>query len=426
MADTWKIVRNLWDTFDNNPDNQRTVDSMKGMLGLLPAGAGDVASGLLAADDVRRGDYLSAGLNGVGMLPYVPSLAGMFIGKNSKVWDALKADEAQKMLSMYDDAKSQIKNLNLSVDKISDGGNLAYRVTNNGEYVDRFPSKEAADEFIKSERQRMSNLVTIARQNDPKEVWKKTGTFKGVDGALRQEIDDSASIPGHRLYSWGEREDLKQGNSTVVRRQKALLHPKLSAAYPETKTIPVFLKPGSESGSFANDPSFYGPQITAGASRENGAANKSVMLHELQHAIQEREGWARGGSPDQFKVAPEMMQGMHSLDDMMQAELIINRAKEYGMSVSDFAKNPPRWATDNSIAIAKRFENKPDDFKYSMNYILGANDPQEAYKRLAGEAESRLTQSRMNMTMPERLQVYPYDMLDVPQDQLIVRGLLGM
>lgn len=68
------IARSLYDGFNNNPDNQKTVDAMKGMFGLLPGGAGDVASGLLAADDVRRGDYLSAGLNGVGVLPYVPSI----------------------------------------------------------------------------------------------------------------------------------------------------------------------------------------------------------------------------------------------------------------------------------------------------------------------------------------------------------------
>ena len=90
MADTWKIARNLWDTFDNNPANQRTVDAMKGMFGLLPAGAGDVASGLLAADDVRRGDYMNAALNGVGVLPFIPSMAGMVKGKGDDIAKAIR------------------------------------------------------------------------------------------------------------------------------------------------------------------------------------------------------------------------------------------------------------------------------------------------------------------------------------------------
>lgn len=77
------LLSDLWKGFNNNSDNQKTVDAMKGMFGLLPGGPGDVASGLLAADDVRRGDFLSAGLNGVGVLPYVPALGGILRGADT-------------------------------------------------------------------------------------------------------------------------------------------------------------------------------------------------------------------------------------------------------------------------------------------------------------------------------------------------------
>lgn len=44
-------------------------------------------------------------------------------------------------------------------------------------------------------------------------------------------------------------------------------------------------------------------------------------------------------------------------------------------------------------------------------------------KRLAGEAEARLTQARMNMTPEERLANYPVSMFDVaPQDQIVRYG----
>lgn len=85
------LIGELWRGFGNNPRNQETVDAMKGMLGLIPLGPGDVAAGALAADDVRRGDYTSAALNSVGMLPYVPALGGIFIGKGAKTWDVLSA-----------------------------------------------------------------------------------------------------------------------------------------------------------------------------------------------------------------------------------------------------------------------------------------------------------------------------------------------
>jgi hypothetical protein len=48
-------------------------------------------------------------------------------------------------------------------------------------------------------------------------------------------------------------------------------------------------------------------------------------------------------------------------------------------------------------------------------------DPYEAYRRLAGEAEARATQARMNMTPAERRATFPFDSYDVPVNQLIIR-----
>jgi hypothetical protein len=50
---------------------------------------------------------------------------------------------------------------------------------------------------------------------------------------------------------------------------------------------------------------------------------------------------------------------------------------------------------------------------------------QEAYRRLAGEAEARATQARMNMNAAERRAKFPYDSYDVPVSDLIVRGQSG-
>lgn len=59
-----------------------------------------------------------------------------------------------------------------------------------------------------------------------------------------------------------------------------------------------------------------------------------------------------------------------------------------------------------------------------MTGLYSPGELNDAYRRLAGEAEARLTQARMNMTMPERLASYPPDMFDIPPDRQIVRGLL--
>jgi hypothetical protein len=49
---------------------------------------GDIQSGIMAANDVKNGDYKSAALNGIGLLPFVPSMAGI-ISKSGKIADIL-------------------------------------------------------------------------------------------------------------------------------------------------------------------------------------------------------------------------------------------------------------------------------------------------------------------------------------------------
>lgn len=48
---------------------------------------GDIQSGLLAASDVKKGDYGSAALNGLGLLPFIPSMAGIVSPKIAKMID---------------------------------------------------------------------------------------------------------------------------------------------------------------------------------------------------------------------------------------------------------------------------------------------------------------------------------------------------
>lgn len=56
------------------PENVRTAGEVASMM---PNPAGDVISGLLAVDDLRKGDYGSAALNGLGLVPFVPAMGGI-------------------------------------------------------------------------------------------------------------------------------------------------------------------------------------------------------------------------------------------------------------------------------------------------------------------------------------------------------------
>jgi len=127
--------------------------------------------------------------------------------------------------------------------------------------------------------------------------------------------------------------------------------------------------------------------------------DKSTTLHELQHAIQQREGFARGGSP-------QSMTGY----------------------VYEQINNPsnPVWVEMMDAKARGKFT-KADKLRDKLIAQERANNKLDAYRSLAGEAEARLTQARMNMTSEQRLHSYPYQpeyfqqATGVPFSDLIVR-----
>jgi len=169
----------------------------------------------------------------------------------------------------------------------------------------------------------------------PEDIWSATGTFRGAEGKLRQEISDVPAVfredqlpqtpsllsvatqylrdkgvitnPNRDIASIGVSEDLRKEaidyaktKLQQMQQPKTLLgnvfeHPELLQAYPDLAKIKV----GKEtSGNYRG---MYNPQentITTGGGLIGGAdQSRSTMLHELQHAIQEKEGMAKGGNP---------------------------------------------------------------------------------------------------------------------------------
>ena len=147
---------------------------------------------------------------------------------------------------------------------------------------------------------------------------------------------------------------------------------------------------------------------------------RSVALHEYQHGIQAREGFARGGSPNNATRA------LGYLPDpvvVQQAEYLAEMAgKYYNGSVEDAARNlrplgSDEWQTA-AIGIARDDPARIGTMKEQLN--LAAN-PYEAYRRLAGEVESRNVETRRDFSPAERKAKRPWETQDVPDDQQIVR-----
>lgn len=127
------------------------------------------------------------------------------------------------------------------------------------------------------------------------EIWKETGWFKGSDDKWRFEIADDASKVSDRVAS--EFNSRHVGDQVPVQNADRFLdHPELFNAYPDLWRVNTRLEKGggypyTSSGNYMVRES--GAENVGLNASSLGQAN-SLALHELQHAIQAREGFAKG------------------------------------------------------------------------------------------------------------------------------------
>jgi hypothetical protein len=144
-------------------------------------------------------------------------------------------------------------------------------------------------------------------------IWSHTGWFRGVDGKWRFEIDDSGLTISKRGSGWVVGE---HGEHGVLGRLRdvvylpTLRHQKLVDAYPDARNN-LHVDNRNEFYGILGDASHgsYGPDDLAlfrpDAKRmirinplADADKSRSTTGHEVQHYLQETEGFAFGSSPD--------------------------------------------------------------------------------------------------------------------------------
>src|SRR3569623_406987 len=272
----------------------------------------------------------------------------------------------------------------------------------------------------------------IAAGADAETVRKETGWFKGPDNKWRYEISDADA---KLKKPWPSKAQLFKDVYVDVMNERLddvnwnlkvgdiLEHPSLFAAYPELANIIVDYKSG-KGASLLPPQGIYPARIQIGAD-EPMYEVRSLLMHEVQHAIQEHEGFARGGS---LNTAGVIKAQAKNECDYWSNVYTLKREMEGGLRL------PVDKAVEalNELGFGIEAEHVADAQRYTLEELKAKNDaayaelqrtgdgPYETYRRLAGEVEARNTQARAKMTDAERSATPPEQTADVPSSDVIV------
>jgi hypothetical protein len=224
---------------------------------------------------------------------------------------------------------------------------------------------------------------------DPTEINRYTGYYKNPSSKIwSQEISDqSAELAGGMPKAVGE----------VVPISDVLRHDDLYKAYPDMKNISVGRKAGK--GAEYDDSK---KTMLMGEDVVDPKTQLSYMIHELQHAIQSKERFPLGGSPEDMKkyVTPEMQR--------------VNKRME---ALNDIDSRTPKEQRELDELFSKMGKLKKQQSLDENAY--------ESYRRLEGEAQARATQARRSMTEQQRRASNPSSSFDVPISELIQQYASG-
>ena len=161
----------------------------------------------------------------------------------------------------------------------------------------------------------------IARGDFPDDVWQETGWGQGADGKWRFEIDDSSA-----QFTNDAIKELRNKNG---KSQGAIFpHQDLAAAYPESADIWT-VKQFGNNAAYRSGQMGKTDMISLGIPKR-GTPDlpelKRTNLHELQHAIQEREGFASGGNMNDFLTSKDPFEEYRRVAGEVESRAVERRA----------------------------------------------------------------------------------------------------
>lgn len=281
------------------------------------------------------------------------------------------------------------------------------------------------------------------------EIWDKTGWFQGAEGKWRYEISDArmklkdeAFTTETKKGGWTDTGNPGDTIKTIfatkgTRLDNVIEHPELFKAYPELKGVNVLEYPkewnpeGKNLGMMSGNDLF----IKGGQTPE---MVKSIISHEVQHKIQDIEGFSRGANQNQFK-SPKLTEAeefFNKVKKQTEDEIaekfggdlkMVNQNKQWLKYELEYPEVYQALPEKNKSQALKDYESwkksNPEDLKRLKDIVEAERLLKEEgikrfdmYQKVRGEVEARNVQTRLNMETWEREAVPPYRTEDFGRD----------
>jgi len=380
---------------------------------------------------------MSPGLEAMDYLKIPP-----IIGPNTPTIGAAMqgVDRAAARLTA-DQAARAAANAGQAVKKAATSDDMAYAIENLAQKAGFGPKQIMMGPMSKTWRKADADLAVKmeGEGRSANDIWRKTGTFRAPDGRLRQEIPDidmryTGNAVERKQYENAKKryeqakakatttEELNDANDYWNRTKTNAIfnltgkapdfvnHPELFAAYPELAkysfkqlepTNSLFTAPETVQG-------FYRPIDKRITINTDAPYKRSTALHELQHAIQEIEGWQGGSSPDYVAAK------------MAERDVAKKEAKEIQDRIDNMKAMDPVLYED----LIKNEESALGARKYLLNQtepLEGATDPYDVYKKMSGEEEARMVQARRDYDERSRRDSLPIWNYETPPSEQITK-----
>ena len=263
----------------------------------------------------------------------------------------------------------------------------------------------------------------LAEGVDAETIRKETGWFMGYDKKWRFEIDDSQM-------------KVNSDTSNYTTLDKLIEHEALFSAYPELRQLRITFSDLRESrGSYDRR---FG-DISIDYSLKGDAENlKMLLIHEIQHAIQDIESFARGASPEfwenkiaqgfdtrtkyvkqqETELLEKIKKKRHENRDFIEdIEFLVDstpnkpRGKVDWETLEQIEEDPPEWRSFDRRReqLAKEY-GEEEVFEYMeaisnlerLRHTMDRYDAYALYMFTAGEIEARDTASRLELDAEQR------------------------